>query len=98
MIDDKKRPSVLDVAASRSMPRIVDFSGGTFYDLFIAKAKELCGKEPCTIDELVAVLTINKIQVNAWLEQAVENGELKKLTKLVRYEMASSKQGALALK
>lgn len=97
VVDDKGQPSVLDAAASSGAPQLIDLSEVTFYDLFIAKAKELCVKEPRTTDEMVEALAINKTQLNSWLKQAVETGELKKLAKPVRYEVAGSKQGALAL-
>jgi hypothetical protein len=97
VVNDKEQPSVLDAAASSGAPQLIDLSGVTFYDLFVAKAEELCVKEPRTTDEMVEALAINKTQLNSRLKQAVETGELKKLTKPVRYEVASSKQGALAL-
>jgi predicted Rossmann fold nucleotide-binding protein DprA/Smf involved in DNA uptake len=97
VVDEKERPSVLDDAASSGAPQLIDLSEITFYDLFIAKVKDLCVKEPRTTDEMVEALAINKTQLNSWLKQAVENGELKKLAKPVRYEVASSNQRALAL-
>jgi hypothetical protein len=60
-------------------------------------AEEPCGKEPRTTDELVEALALNKTQLNAWLKQAVETGELKKRSNPVRYEVDSVKQGAFAL-
>ncbi len=69
----------------------------TFYELFVVKARSFAGKQPRTTEELVEALALNKTQLNAWLNQAVDKGELKKLTKPVRYEAHSSKQGALAL-
>lgn len=74
-----------------------DWSKVTLYEVFVVKAKELCGDEPRTTDELTEALALNKPQLNAWLRQAVENGDLRKLGKPVRYEVPGSKQGALAL-
>jgi predicted Rossmann fold nucleotide-binding protein DprA/Smf involved in DNA uptake len=95
--DGKDQTSVIDETINRGVPGGVDLSQVTFYELFVVKVKELCRKEPRTIDELVDALALNKTQLNAWLNQAVENGDLKKLTRPVRYEVSSSKQGALAL-
>ena len=47
--------------------------------------------------KLAEVLAINKTRLNAWLKQAVDDGELDKLTKPVRYEAVSRTQHALAL-
>jgi predicted Rossmann fold nucleotide-binding protein DprA/Smf involved in DNA uptake len=69
----------------------------SLYELFIVKAKALCQQDPRTTDELAAALAINKTQLNAWLKQAVDDGELAKLAKPIRYEAVSSKQRALAL-
>lgn len=69
----------------------------SLYELFVAKAKDLCAHESRTADELVEALEINKTQLSIWLKQAVEEGELKKLAKPVRYEIVKGKQGVLAL-
>jgi predicted Rossmann fold nucleotide-binding protein DprA/Smf involved in DNA uptake len=95
--DDSGPLPQLDVATSGTGPQAIDLARVTFYELFVAKAKELCGKEPRTTDELVQALALNKTQLNAWLKQAVERGELKKRSNPVRYEVDSVRQGAFAL-
>jgi len=75
----------------------MDLSQVTFYELFIVKIRGLCAREPKTTDDLIDALALNKTQLNAWLKQAVEDGELKKLAKPVRYEVCSTKQEALVL-
>jgi len=94
---EKEQTPVLDDAENSGIQQGFDLSQVTFYEVFVVKVKELCGKEPRTTDDLVEALALNKTQLNTWLKQAVENGELKKLAKPVRYEAGSSKQGALAL-
>lgn len=97
LVDDKDPPPVFDEAANSSERQVLDLSQLTFYELFIAKVRELCANEPRTTDEMVEALAINKTQVNAWLKQAVEDGEMRKLAKPVRYEVGTGKQGALTL-
>ncbi|WP_206171879.1 DNA-processing protein DprA [Thiorhodococcus mannitoliphagus] len=79
-----------------SVPEALDLSSVTFYELFLVKTKEICGTRPRTTDDLVEALAVNKTQLNDWLKQAVEDGELTKLVKPVRYEV-SLKQATLAL-
>ncbi len=90
-------PPVLDAGTCRGVAQAPDLSEVTLYELFVVKAKKLCGKEPRTPDDMIEALDINKTQLNVWLKQAVEKGELRKLAKPVRYGVPSSKQGALAL-
>jgi predicted Rossmann fold nucleotide-binding protein DprA/Smf involved in DNA uptake len=68
-----------------------------FYDLFLMKVQSMCGDSPKTTDELVDVLELNKTQLNAWIKRAVADQKLKKLSKPVRYQWASTQQGALLL-
>ncbi len=98
VVNDRGSGTEPNAAPSSSESQTLELSEVTFFELFVVKAKGLCGDEPRTTDELVEALAINKTQVNAWLKQAVDKGELKKLAKPVRYEARSSKQGALALK
>ncbi len=41
--------------------------------------------EPCTIDDLTKALNIRKTQLQDWLNQAIANNHIEKLTKPVRY-------------
>ncbi|WP_200243175.1 hypothetical protein, partial [Thiohalocapsa halophila] len=98
VVNDRETATEPGAASSSSGVRQpVELSQVTFYELFVAKAKELCGKEPRTPEQLVEALALNKTQLNVWLKQAVDKGELRKLAKPVRYEARSSKQRALAL-
>jgi len=56
-----------------------------FYQVFIG---EIVRRSPDTLttDELVADLSLQKTQVNAWLKQACEDGVVKKLRNPVRYQ------------
>ncbi|EIC21624.1 DNA-processing protein DprA [Thiorhodovibrio frisius] len=97
VVDDKEKSSVPEEIGSRGVPQVADLSKITFYELFVAKVKSLCADQPRTAEEMVDALAISKTQANAWLKQAVQNGELKKLAKPVRYEVDGSKQGVFAL-
>lgn len=87
----------IDATTIAVTPQITSLSEMTFYELFVVKVKLLCGKKPCTVEDLVDALELNKTQLNAWLKQAVEKGELKKLTKPVRYAVSNHKQSTLVL-
>ena len=95
--DKSSNTMVADSAYEASTPQFMGMSQTTFYDLFVFKVQTLCANEPRTPDELIDALGLNKAQLNTWLKQAVENGTLKKLTKPVRYQMYSNKQGTLML-
>ncbi len=97
VVNDRGPASEPNAATRRGVPQTIGLSEVSFYDLFVVKAQELCEKEPRTADDLVDALALNKTQLNAWLKQAVDKGELRKRAKPVRYELPSSKQGSLAL-
>lgn len=78
-------------------PHAVDLAEITLYELFLIKVTDFCNKEPKGVDELVDALSVNKSQLNAWLKQAVEDGQLKKLSRPVRYDVVDAKQGSLSL-
>jgi predicted Rossmann fold nucleotide-binding protein DprA/Smf involved in DNA uptake len=90
-------PPVPDAGISGSVGHVPDLSGVTLYRLFVFKTRVLCGKNPRTADELGEALALNKTQLNVWLRQAVDAGELRKLARPVRYEVPGSRQGTLAL-
>ena len=46
----------------------------------------MCDDEPQTKDKLVESMKIDNNQFDVWIKQAVEEEELKKLTKPVRYQ------------
>lgn len=61
-----------------------------FYQLFIAELQRLA-KEPVTIEELLECLGLHKSQLNDWLIRAVENGEVKKMNRPIRYQVENEK-------
>jgi hypothetical protein len=97
MADDIERQAPqrkVDASTSEAL----DLSSVTFYELFLVKAKAICGSGPRTTDDLVEALAVNKTQLNDWLKQAVKDGELTKLAKpVVRYEVSRARQATLAL-
>jgi len=56
-----------------------------FYQLFLSELQRLA-QSPKTVDEITAETCLHKTQVNAWLKQAVEEGQVAKLTRPVRYQ------------
>jgi predicted Rossmann fold nucleotide-binding protein DprA/Smf involved in DNA uptake len=57
----------------------------SFYRLFLNRIRSLTGTAPITVEELLEQLDINKSQLNDWLKRALEDGEIEKLTKPIRY-------------
>ena len=51
----------------------------------------LTGKEAKTAEQLLKELDISKIQLNAWLKQAVLEKNLRKLSKPVQFAFAGPK-------
>lgn len=95
--DDKGTVIEPKPACVSAPPRTSGLSDITFYDLFVVKARELCEEKPCTAEDLVDALELNKTQLNTWLKQAVDRGELRKLAKPVRYQVPRNTQGVLML-
>ena len=69
----------------------------TIYESFLLKAKQVCGSDPFSAEELVEKLGLQKSQINRWIRRALSEGYLKKLTKPVRYQWINHKQGILPL-
>ena len=89
---------VADAAAGQfELARSCPAGGLDFYELFLMKAKLLCGEAPKTPDELVAALNLNKTQLNVWLKCAVSEEKLKKLARPVRYRWITTQQITLPL-
>lgn len=57
-----------------------------FYQLFIYELKRVA-IQPKNIDELIEMTGLHKTQVNFWVQKALDDGHLKKLTKPVRYQL-----------
>ena len=64
----------------------------SFYRIFLSRIQPRCSSEPQTPESLADYFDIskshdiNKTQLNAWLNRAVSEGQMKKLTKPVRYQ------------
>lgn len=85
-------PIVSDAKNAAEQATLSSFEGSTlsenpadFYQVFIG---EVARRSPdsLTTDELVADLSLQKTQVNAWLKRACEDGVVKKLRNPVRYQ------------
>ena len=77
----------LDVAGLFESAKVkAPISDISSYDLFLAKAQYMCDDEPQTKDKLIESMKIDNNQFDVWIKQAVEEEELKKLTKPVRYQ------------
>lgn len=68
-----------------------------FYSLFLHRLREETSVAPLTPAELQERLGLNKTQLAEWLQQAVEEGEAEKLTRPVRYQVATASQPSLGL-
>lgn len=75
---EQARPSKFEGAKLSENP-------ADFYQVFVG---EIIRRSPDTLttDELVADLSLQKTQVNAWLKRACEDGVVKKLGNPVRYQ------------
>jgi len=60
-------------------------TGLSFYELFLAKAADICSEEK-TVEELALALDIDKKQLGLWLKKASEEGIVKRLLRPVRYQ------------
>lgn len=63
-----------------------------FYSLFLRRLLELTGDAPLKAEDIAARLELEKAQVNAWLKHGVEDGQIKKFNKPVRYQSTSANQ------
>lgn len=62
-----------------------------FYQLFLRRLRTLTAKAPATDQELLIRLDIGKPQLRDWLKRAMEEGQVKKLSKPVRYQWRSTR-------
>jgi len=58
----------------------------SFYQLFLQEVKLVCFGDAKSIDEISECMKLHKLQVRNWLEQAQNEGVIKKLEKPVRYQ------------
>jgi predicted Rossmann fold nucleotide-binding protein DprA/Smf involved in DNA uptake len=62
----------------------------SFYDHFLRRFKTLAVRLPQTVEDLLVHLDVNKTQLNDWLKRALDEGEIEKLSKPVRYRPKSA--------
>jgi DNA-binding transcriptional regulator LsrR (DeoR family) len=58
--------------------------------LFLHRLRTLTAKTPTTDQELLTRLNIGKPQLRDWLKRAMEEGQVTKLSKPVRYQWRSA--------
>ncbi|MCX7066433.1 MAG: DNA-processing protein DprA [Methylococcales bacterium] len=61
-----------------------------FYSIFLQTLKRFCASNAKSIDEISDCTKLHKLQVRDWLEQAENEGSIKKLKKPVRYQWNES--------
>jgi predicted Rossmann fold nucleotide-binding protein DprA/Smf involved in DNA uptake len=57
----------------------------SFYDFFLLRLKNLAEGSPLTVEQLQDRLDLAKPQLGVWLKRAISEGQIKKLSKPVRY-------------
>jgi hypothetical protein len=67
------------------------------YSVFLLRLRELTDGDPMIVEDIAARLELKKAQVNAWLKRGTADGQIRKISKPVRYQSASSeeRQGSL---
>jgi predicted Rossmann fold nucleotide-binding protein DprA/Smf involved in DNA uptake len=73
---------------TEAVPALLD--GLSFYALFLHRVHSLTAANALTVDEIARHLGLCKTQITTWLQQAVAEGRMAKLTRPVRYQAASS--------
>ena len=68
-----------------------------FYSLFLERLRELTDDAPMKVEDIAAHLELEKAQVNAWLKRGATVGQIKKLSKPVRFQSASAEQRQASL-
>ena len=63
-----------------------------FYQFFLNQIQYKCSNDPQTLDDLVKYFDIKKSQLSDWLKRAISEGQIKRLTKPVRYEWIDQKK------
>ena len=81
-----------DADDSRSEPGRSDF-----YSLFLRRLREITDGDPMKVEDIASRLELEKAQVSAWLKQGTTDGQIKKLSKPVRYQFASADQRQASL-
>ena len=65
-------------------------SASNFYALFLQTLQRVCASDAKSIDEISDYTRLHKLQVRDWLEQAEQEGTVKKLKNPVRYQWNES--------
>ncbi|SET87880.1 DNA-processing protein DprA [Oceanicella actignis] len=68
-----------------------------FYSLFLQCLRRLTDDAPMNVEDIATRLELEKAQVNAWLKRGMTDGQIKKLSKPVRYQSASADQRQASL-
>ncbi|MCG6557688.1 DNA-protecting protein DprA [Ruegeria sp. 1NDH52C] len=63
-----------------------------FYALFLRRLLDLTGDDALKAEDIAVRLELEKVQVNAWLKRGAADGQIKKLSKPVRYQSSSAEQ------
>lgn len=63
-----------------------------FYNLFLLRLRDLTDNDPMKVEEIAARLELEKAQLSAWLKRGTTDGQIKKLSKPIRYQSASAGQ------
>jgi len=58
---------------------------GSFYSLFLRRMDALTANVPMTAEDLLGHLDVNKSQLNDWLKRSLDEGEIVRFNKPVRY-------------
>ena len=94
--------SVREIVVSESQTKIQDIPQQTaesdaaptdpidFYQLFTSELQRLAEK-PVTVEELIESTQLNKSQLTDWLKRAVDDEQVKKLNRPVRYQVKNKK-------
>ena len=94
--------SVREIVVSESQTKIQDIPQQTaesdaaptdpidFYQLFTSELQRLAEK-PVTVEELIESTQLNKSQLTEWLKRAVDDEQVKKLNRPVRYQVKNKK-------
>jgi predicted Rossmann fold nucleotide-binding protein DprA/Smf involved in DNA uptake len=74
-------------SAGECQPLQPEISGQTlgFYELFLVRVQNVLATSPLTLEQLRGCLDLTKPQLGAWLKRAVSEGQIKRLSKPVRY-------------
>ena len=60
-----------------------------FYSLFLERLRDLTNDDPMKVEDIATRLELEKVQVSAWLKRGTMDGQIKKISKPIRYQFAS---------